>query len=551
MMNTMRATIVFFLIFVTLAVANAQLSKCSDQGSWSKESFVPGATVEISSPLLLTDGRVMAQYVSGGKGSGWQDWWALTPGKTGCYSLNAAKCAGGPVATWAQLASLSTLAPTYYAPAAFASAVLPDGKVILEGGEDNGGTGSVNRVETNLGAIYDPATNTWKQVPAPSGWANIGDAPSVVLADGKFMLGNACGNDNGIGQTALFDEAGRSWKSMPQPPEWTAEASFTLLPDKSVLMVGTCYSGQLNTNTCTTVPPNSSEIYNPKTNAWSSAGSTPQQLYGSVANSCFSGGPTFGEQGPAALLPTGNYFATGGFVVADNAVHTSVYETPTGIWASSPDLPSVTIGGAKYPLSAEDNSAVVLTDGNLLISTVARNGMSVEGGPYYIEWQHGDYCQVKNVPRGMCGQSEMLTLPTGQILITCVSWGGPVNYFIYTPAGTTYPGIQPEISSVPATVIRGHTYKITGVRFNGATQSSFLGDDFQNATNYPLVRITPVGTTDVFYFKTHNPSTMAVATTGTVSTEFDVPLTAPTGLSELVVVTNGIPSNPMYVTVNP
>jgi hypothetical protein len=247
-------------------------------------------------------------------------------------------------------------------------------------------------------------------------------------------------------------------------------------------------------------------------------------------------------------MPNGQYFATGGYNVIGNVIFTSVYDTTTRSWVSTPSLPTVTIGASTYPLTAEDHGAVVLTDGNLLLGTSAKH----QGDIFYIEWDGTSYCQVKNVPTGMPGQPEMLTLPTGQVLITGVSWGGPTAYFIYTPGGTQYPGIQPEITTYPATIDRGVVYKIDGFQFNGATQSSFFGDDFQNATNYPLVRITNTMTSEVYYAKTHNPSTMAVATGALATfTYFEVPAAAPTGASLLEVVANGIASKPVPVTVNP
>ena len=72
-----------------------------------------------------------------------------------------------------------------FKPLYFASAVLPDGRVIVEGGEYN----NRQAVWTNLGAIYDPATNVWTPVNPPAGWANIGDSPGIVQADGVFMMG--------------------------------------------------------------------------------------------------------------------------------------------------------------------------------------------------------------------------------------------------------------------------------------------------------------------------------------------------------------------------
>ena len=56
----------------------------------------------------------------------------------------------------------------------------------------------------------------------------------------------------------------------------------------------------------------------------------------------------------------------------------------------------------------------------------------------------------------------------------------------------------------------------------------------------------------VVYCRTHNHSTMGVATGATVvSTEFDIPATIGTGASELFVVANGIPSKPVKVDIAP
>ena len=70
------------------------------------------------------------------------------------------------------------------------------------------------------------------------------------------------------------------------------------------------------------------------------------------------------------------------------------------------------------------------------------------------------------------------------------------------------------------------------------------------ATNYPLVRITNVATGHVFYARTHDHSTMAIATgNAIVSTTFDVPAAAETGASNISVVANGIASKPKSVTL--
>ena len=95
----------------------------------------------------------------------------------------------------------------------------------------------------------------------------------------------------------------------------------------------------------------------------------------------------------------------------------------------------------------------------------------------------------------------------------------------------------------------GGAYTITGVGFNGMSQASMYGDENQNATNYPLVRITNLLTNHVFYSRTHDHTSMAVASKGRVSTQFDVPDSKNPRPSKLEVVANGIASKPRFVFV--
>jgi len=135
-----------------------------------------------------------------------------------------------------------------------------------------------------------------------------------------------------------------------------------------------------------------------------------------------------------------------------------------------------------------------------------------------------------------------MVLPTGEVLV-----GG---YALYTSSGAPSPSWAPVITNCPSVVTRGSTYQIFGQQFNGLSQAAAFGDEFETATNYPLVRITNNATGHVFYARTHDHSTMGVATgTATVSTYFDVPSGMETGASALEVVANGIPSTPVSITV--
>jgi hypothetical protein len=140
---------------------------------------------------------------------------------------------------------------------------------------------------------------------------------------------------------------------------------------------------------------------------------------------------------------------------------------------------------------------------------------------------------------------RLLTLPTGQVL----EEDGSTDIEIYTPGGKVKTKYAPRINSVPSTLTHGSTYKIVGRLFNGMSQTNFYGDDATEATNYPLVRITNNSTGHVFYCRTHDHSFMGVAYKGSVSTNFDVPSSIETGASTLVVVSNGISSSGVSVTV--
>jgi hypothetical protein len=270
-----------------------------------------------------------------------------------------------------------------------------------------------------------------------------------------------------------------------------------------------------------------SELYNPATANWSHAGSTGNPLFNSSCGGGF-------EMGPAVLRPGGTVFAIGGLS------YTSIYNSGTASWSDGPQLPS--------GLGVDDGPAAILPDGNVLLMA-APYSPCYSAGSKFFEFNGTALTQVPappNAPSDATYVARMLVLPTGQVLLT----DGTSNVQVYTPTGTYQSSWQPVISSVASTLTAGSTYTITGIQFNGLTQGAMYGDDAQMATNYPLVRITNTSSGHVFYARTHNHSTMAVATgSSTVSTQFDVPACIESGPSSLVVVANGIPSLAVSVTI--
>jgi hypothetical protein len=443
-------------------------------------------------PLLLTDGSVMAQ------GSSLTDWYRLTPDASGSY-VNG---------TWTQLASLP--AASGYVPDAFASAVLADGRVVIVGGEYNQGIFTL----TNLGAIYDPVKNVWAMLPAPAGWDFIGDSPSLVLPNGQFIIGNKLDQ-----RVASLDPATLQWTALGSSgkSDFNAEEGWTLLPSGNILTVDVLDA------------PNS-ELYVVPQQQWLDAGSTIVNLREPYRGSglSYGNGQIYnppGEVGPQILRPDGTVFATGASAV--NRGHTAIYHP-----ASSPNTPGTWTAGPNFPRDqAGDCNAVLLPSGNVLV-------LSGSSTLYEFNGQ-----TLTKEPKAS-GGSNMMMLPSGQALIT----GGTVK--VYNPDGQYSASWAPAVSNYPAAVTRGSSYLISGTQFNGLSQAAAFGDEEETATNYPMVRITNVASGHVFYARTHDHSSMGVATGSlNVSTHFDVPSGIETGASKLEVVANGIPSVAVAVTV--
>jgi hypothetical protein len=434
----------------------------------------------------LTDGRILAQSYRYNR-----EFWVLTPDSNGSYVKG----------TWKQVASL----PSPYSPVDEASQVLADGRVLIEGGEYDHGF-----VLTNEGAIYDPLKDAWTRVEPPKGWQNIGDSPSVVLPDGHYLLGDKLHK-----RGAELDPATMRWSpvSYRGKNDFNAEEGWTLMPDGSVLTVDVL-----------THP--FSEEYLPAQGRWKTLGKTGADLQGPPCCRCSRYPPHHkfycppGEVGPAILRPDGTVFATGALRLHARAGHTAIY-TPGSRWAAGPDFPNGDDAG--------DNFAVLLTNGDVL----------VQGNSGHLDDFNGDTFTDTGLKSGY---SCLLILPTGQVLLA--------GDKVCNSKGTYRAEWQPAISSYPSSVVRGSTYQVSGTQFNGLSQANALGDEHQTSTNFPLVRITNAATEHVFYARTHDHSTMGVATgSATVYTYFDVPSDMETGAATLEVVANGIPSEPVDLTV--
>jgi hypothetical protein len=445
--------------------------------------------------MQMTDGTVIAQ------GGGETDWWKLTPDNMGSYKNG----------TWSQIASL----PGGYSPYAMTEAVLADGRLVISGGEYNFDQFAF----TNLSAIYDPLKNKWAMIDPPAGWNNIGDTPSIVLADGRFVVGYKFRR-----KMAALDPSTLTWSPLVSNGKniMNSEEGWVLLPDGSFLTVDVAGHPK-------------SERYYPKTGKWVDEGNTASvDLRGAQnccghciqygkQNKCYD--PP-GETGAAVRRPDGTVFATGSVPDGDSIAHTAIWTPPSngkiGTWTKGPDFPN---GDESY-----DSPVSILPNGNVLVQ-------GASSGRLY------EFDGKNLIATSLFGYGELMPLPSGEVLV-----GG---YAVYKSTGSYKSSWAPTISDSPSSVTRGSSYQISGTQFNGLSQGAAFGDEFDTHTNYPLVRITNNQSGHVFYCRTHDHSTMGVATgSKTVSTNFDVPSGMETGAGQLEVVANGIPSTAVAVTVN-
>jgi hypothetical protein len=472
--------------------------------------------------LLESDGTVLVHNEPDNNTTGGTNqWWKLTPAANGSYVDG----------TWSQIASM----PADYAPLYFASAILPDGRMIVEGGEYNGD----NAVWSDQGEIYNPVTNTWKSVAPPKGWTSMGDAASEVLDNGTFMLQQPCQNcvSNGAFTVddALLNAKTLTWKVIPSTGKVDPndEEGWTLEPNGKVLTIDVW-------------APGGTELFSPKTDTWSFAGDT------AAGGSPINPWPVV-EIGPQAELPGGNLFVVGAgsstqepptACTTDVPTDTALYNYSSGTWTAGPTIPA--IGGQE--MDATDGPSSTLPDGNVVFDASA----CVYNAPTHFFLYNASantisqIPDVPNAPNDTSFATRFLALPNGQALFD----DGSNQMLVYNAGGTPKSSWRPSISQISSTHLApGSTYRLAGSQLAGLDQGAAYGDDSQNNTNFPLVRITNSATGVVTYARTTNWSSVSIAAGTRSSTQFTLPAGTPAGQSTLVVVANGIASPPVTVTV--
>jgi hypothetical protein len=324
------------LVFPTGLLAN---------GNWLKCGF--SAPDSVGFMLLLSDGTVMAlNYPILGSGQAGPDWFKLTPDPNGHY-VNG---------EWSRIASMN------YPRQAFASQVLPDGRVLVIGGEyPKGGPGEASA------EIYEPRADFWVLANPPSSLmdrtqnspeyggtvANRAqgfiDCNSVLLRDGTVLIAPAApATYNG---TLIYNPKSNSWRNGPPTTNYQGETSWLKLADGSILTVDT--------------GTNLTERYIPSLNQWIPDRDVPVNLWGALP------APILPEIGPALLLPNGTGFFLGGS--GKTAIYIPSGSTNLGLWLPGPDIPDGRVS-ADAPAAMMPNGKVLCAVSGPPLSSLNSDG---------------------------------------------------------------------------------------------------------------------------------------------------------------------------------
>jgi N-acetylneuraminic acid mutarotase len=237
--------------------------------------------------------------------------------------------------TWSATGSLATARQLHTA------TLLPNGKVLVAGGFNN-------RVQNGLASaeLYDPASGTWTAT------SSLG-APrffhtATLLPNGTVLVAGGEDTNGSLGSVELYDPANGTWTATGSLATARAIHTATLLPNGKVLVTGGVGSGSSLA---------SAELYDPASGIWTGTGNL--------------GAPRYFHT--ATLLPNGKVLVAGGEGTGSPSASAELYDPASGTWTGTGNL-----GAARY-----SHTATLLPNGKVLVSGGESNGISLASAELY------------------------------------------------------------------------------------------------------------------------------------------------------------------------
>jgi len=459
--------------------------------------------------VLLSNGKVLASAQT-------QDriitWWLLTPDKNGDY-LNG---------TWSRAAQPQAS----FNPAGFNAMTLHSGNLLVTAGEANYDATTKTSGSFNQVFIYNVKENAWIQKASPvvsdiEKPFELSSNPTAELADGRVI-----GTTNLYQPpTMVYDEVTDSWTRAGNCCN-NSESGFTLMQNDKVLHIDTMWN-----------KPSKTESFDPSSGFWLDSGFTTQPL--SVA-----------EIGPAISLMNGKVLATGA------TQFTGLYDPKNNSWKAGPTFPKLKNG---WIMGAADGELAVLPSGNVLING---GGFIFYESPLYMSYIPPAKYYLYNVKKNSLTQIiddplaagtttwapgiSMVVLPNGQILVSHAN-----KIAAYRDSGEPDDSWRPVVDSISSTSVTvGEKYSISGRQVSGLTQGTHFGDELQNPTNFPVIRVVNEKTGHVFYGLTSNISSTSIMPMIKATFDFSLDSKIENGSSKLYVIANGVASVPINIVIS-
>jgi Bacterial Ig-like domain (group 2)/Putative Ig domain/Galactose oxidase, central domain/Kelch motif len=203
----------------------------------------------MATATLLPNGKVL---VAGGLG--------ITSGGSVSNGLASAEVYDPVANTWSVVASMAS------ARASHTATLLPNGLVLVAGGETGVGGNTIASAE-----LYDPVANTWSS--AGSLANSRVNHTATLLRNGRVIITGGSASSTTCGCTAtseIYDPVANAWSVGPSMSVPRENHIAVLLTDGTVLVAGGDYSYATDSNGWIWA---SAEIYNPVAGTWSITGS--------------------------------------------------------------------------------------------------------------------------------------------------------------------------------------------------------------------------------------------------------------------------------------
>ncbi len=273
--------------------------------------------------------------------------------------------------------------------------LLPNGKVLVVGGDSTGGGRTLTSAE-----LYDPANGIWTATGPLA--TDRAEHTATLLPNGKVLVVGGRQFFYDLASAELYDPVSGIWTPTGSLNTQRHGHTATLLPNGKVLVAGGSQEFFASVYSLA-----SAELYDPATGTWSPTGSLATDRFFHTA----------------ALLPNGRVLVAGGYSRGRGTLASAEsYDAASGTWSPTGSLAAARDG----------HTATLLQDGKVLAAGgFGSNGAGALSSAELYDSASETWLSTGNLSTGRSGQTAML-LRGGEVLI---AGGFDRNSGVYASTG--------------------------------------------------------------------------------------------------------------------